>query len=281
MNIIRYVGRGVYHEDNGVPCQDRAKYRYAENGNVILALADGCSSAKYAEAAADANVDTVLRLFSELSLRDFLQQDKTAADVIDPILAHMKKRHGKRFTEAPFDFSATLLFAVTDGRDLLIGHLGDGNVLCVKKDGSPAFWSPEDNAGSADRTFFTVSPDAKAHLRLTLLPADDVTNVLLYSDGPQKMLWYRGDRNVEQAALALANRVREGAITNCAGLADALAEMTADAMYQLMDDWSMLVLDTEQKQCDDMLFDPVSMKQRFMKTFDKKTEEKQEGTECS
>ena len=43
MNIIRYLGRGVYHEDNGIPCQDRAKYRYAANGNVILAISDGCS----------------------------------------------------------------------------------------------------------------------------------------------------------------------------------------------------------------------------------------------
>ena len=267
MNIIRYLGRGVYHEDNGVPCQDRAGYRYAANGNVILALSDGCSSAKYAEAAADANVDTVLRLFSGVPLRDFLRRDMTAADVIDPILAAMKKKYGKRFTEAPAEFSATLLFAVTDGSDLLIGHLGDGNALCVKKDGTTAFYSPEDNDGAANRTFFTVSSDAKTRLRLTQLPAAGVRNVLLYSDGPQKMLWYRGERNIERAALALAAEAQKGAVTDCAGLADTLAAMTGDAMYQLMDDWSMLLLDTQQPQCEDMLFDPVSMKQRFMKEY--------------
>lgn len=275
MNIIRYLGRGVYHEDNGIPCQDRAGYRYADNGNVILALSDGCSSAKYAEEAAEANVDGVLRLFGGLPLREFLRRDMTAADVIDPILAAMKKKYGKRFTRDPADFSATLLFAVTDGSDILIGHLGDGNVLCVKKDGHTAFYSQEDNDGAANRTFFTVSPDAKKRLRLTGLPAKSTRTILLYSDGPQKMLWYQGDRDVEKAALTLTDRVQKGDVADCAGLADALAEMTGDAMYQLMDDWSMLVLDTRQPQCRDLTLDPVSMKQRFMSEFSQRNAEKE------
>ena len=276
MNIIRYLGRGVYHEDNGVPCQDRAKYRYALNGNVILALSDGCSSAQFAEEAADANVDTVLRLFSDTSLREFLEKEKNAADVIDPILAAMKKQNAKRFAADPSDFSATLLFAVNDGKDILLGHLGDGNILCVNKDGTSAFYSQEENAGAADRTFFTVSPDAKAHLRLTLVPAKDVRNIILYSDGPQKMLWYNGDKDIENAALSLTAELRSGKITNCRQLADTLTEMTSGAMYQLMDDWSMLILDTEQKQCNDLTFDPVSMKQRFMSAFNELNKEREE-----
>ena len=281
MNIIRYIGRGVYHEDNGVPCQDRAKYVYAKNGSVILALSDGCSSAAFAEEAAEINVDTVLRLFSDMPLKDFLAQEKNAADVIDPILSAMKKKHAKRFARDPSDFSATLLFAVCDGTDILLGHIGDGNILCVSNDGTTAFYSQEENDGAADRTFFTVSADAKAHLRLTLVPAKDVRNIILYSDGPQKMLWYHGDKDVEKAALALAGRVSSGEISCCAQLADALADMTADAMYQLMDDWSMLILDAEQPQCSDMVFDPVSMKQRFMKSFGKEDGADTEDTLCS
>ena len=63
--------------------------------------------------------------------------------------------------------------------------------------------------------------------------------------------------------------MRRGEISDCAGLAEALAEMTSDSMYQLMDDWSMLILDAEQAQCEDLRFDPVSMKQRFMQDFSK------------
>lgn len=267
MNIIRYLGRGVYHEDNGTPCQDRAKYRYAMNGNVILAISDGCSSAKYAEDAADVNVDTLLRLFSEWKLQEFLDQGKNAADIIDPILKALKKRNARHFSEDASDFSATLLFAVSDGRDILLGHIGDGNILCVDKEGKTAFYSQEENAGSSDRTYFTVSSDAKAHLRLTLVPAHKVRNIILYSDGPQKMLWYRGDKDIEKAALELSEKVRNGEITSCGSLADTLAEMTSNAMYQLMDDWSMLILDTQQPQCSDLTFEPVSMKQRFMNAF--------------
>ena len=276
MNIIRYLGRGVYHEDNGIPCQDRAKYRYAGNGNIILAVSDGCSSAKFAEDAAEVNVDAVLRLFSEIPLREFLDKGKNAADVIDPILAAMQKKNAKKFAEDASDFSATLLFAVTDGRDILLGHIGDGNILCVNDDGATAFYSQEENAGAADRTYFTVSPDAKAHLRLTLVPAKDVRNILLYSDGPQKMLWYKGDKDIEKAALALAAKVQTGQIENSKGLADALSEMTSGAMYQLMDDWSMLILDSRQEQCKDLTFDPVSMKQRFMHMFEGQHKEKEE-----
>lgn len=267
MNIIRFLGRGVYHEDNGVPCQDRARYRYAKNGNVILALSDGCSSSAFAETAAELNVDTVIRLFSGCTLSEFLRTKKNASDVIDPILEAMKKRAPKQFEKDPSDFSATLLFAVTDGKDVLLGHIGDGNILCVSDDGATAFYSEEENIGAANRTYFTVSDNAKAHLRLDLVPAEDVRNILLYSDGPQKMLWYRGDKNIEQAAAGLAGRIRNGEITNCAELADTLTDMTSDAMYQLMDDWSMLVLDTQQKQCRDLTFDPVSLKQNFMRHF--------------
>ncbi len=276
MNIIRYLGRGVYHEDTGVPCQDRARYRYAKNGNVILAIADGCSSAAFAETAADVNVDTVLRLFSNITLRDFLRQNKNAADVIDPILAAMKKKHPGQYEKDPTEFSATLLFAVTDGRDILLGHLGDGNLICADSEGGTAFYSKEENQGSASSTYFTVSPDAKAHLRLDLVPAKNVRNILLYSDGPQKMLWYNGDKDIEKAALALISHVRSGEIKDCRGLTETLTDMIADAMYQLMDDWSMLILDTEQKQCRDLPFDPVSMKQAFMKRFQAKDTDKEE-----
>ena len=269
MNIIQYLGRGVYHEDNDIPCQDRVRYCYAGNGNIILALSDGCSSARFAEIAAETNVETVIRLFSEIPLRDFLSLDLTSGNIIEPILEAMKKRDPRHFKKDPYDFSATLLFVVTDGSDILVGHLGDGNVLCVQEDGTEAFYSEEENAGAADRTYFTVSDDAKAHLRLSLLHARDVRNIVLYSDGPQKMLWYRGDKDIKKAAMALTERVRSGEITDCAGLADALAGMTSDSMYQLMDDWSMLILDTEQPQCDDLRFDPVSMKQRFMQDFSK------------
>ena len=280
MNIIRYLGRGVYHEDNGVPCQDRAAFSYADNGNVIMALSDGCSSAAFAEDAADANVETTLRLFSDMTLKAFLEENKNAADVIDPILTALRDKNTERFDADASDFSATLLFAVSDGNDILLGHLGDGNILCAGKDGSAVYYSREENAGAADRTFFTVSPDAKAHLRLTLVPARNVRNVILYSDGPQKMLWYRGDRNIEKAALALAADVCGGAVTNCRELADALADMTAGAMYQLMDDWSILILDTEQPQCDDMPPEAVSMKQRFLRVFSEQNKT-EEGLPCS
>ena len=276
MNIIQYLGRGVYHEDNGIPCQDRARYLYAPNGNIILALSDGCSSARFAETAAEINVDTVIRLFSEMTLQDFLSRDPTAGVIIDPILEEMKKKEPKHFKKDPYDFSATLLFAVTDGSDILTGHIGDGNILCVNRDGAEAYYSEEENAGASDRTFFTVSDNAKAHLRLTRLRARNVRNILLYSDGPQKMLWYQGDKDIKNAALALTKRVRRGEITDCAGLAEALAGMTSDSMYQLMDDWSMLILDADQAQCDDLRFDPVSMKQRFMRDFSKNNE----GTEA-
>ena len=275
MNIMRYLGRGVYHEDNGVPCQDRAKYLYAANGNIILAISDGCSSAEYAEDAAEVNVDTIIRLFSKSALKDFLDQDKNAADIIDPILEAMRKKGGKHFQEAPEDFSATLLFAVTDGKQILTGHLGDGNILCASGDNASVYYSPEENDGAANLTFFTVSDNAAAHLRLTAIPAERVTDIILYSDGPQKMLWYKGDKDIEKAALALLKEVRDGHIADCAGLADTLADMTSDSMYQLMDDWSMLILDTEQEQCEDLPFEPISMKQRFLQDFSKNNGEEE------
>ena len=84
-----------------------------------------------------------------------------------------------------------------------------------------------------------------------------------------------GGGSLKKQALTLTDRVQKGDVADCAGLADALAEMTGDAMYQLMDDWSMLVLDTRQPQCRDLTLDPVSMKQRFMSEFSQRNAEKE------
>ena len=267
MNIIQYLGRGVYHEDNGIPCQDRAKYRYAKNGNIIMAISDGCSSAGFAEEAAQLNVDTLTDFFSSVTLREFLENDSSASDILKPITGLLAKKYTKEYNADPTEFSATLLFAVTDGTNILLGHLGDGNILCTDKNGKTVFFSEEENAGSADRTYFTIAPDAAAHLRLSAVPAHAVANIIMYSDGPQKMLWYRGEKNTESAAAELISMVRNGEITNCAQLADTLSDMTSDSMYQLMDDWSMLILDTSQLQCGDDSAEPLSMKQRFMSNY--------------
>ena len=65
------------------------------------------------------------------TLLEFLRLEDRAAGVIDPILAAMKRKYGKRFTETPSDFSATLLFVlgiflggwVSYGREKVFPHV--------------------------------------------------------------------------------------------------------------------------------------------------------------
>lgn len=267
MNIIQFLGRGVNHEENGLPCQDYAQYCYAPNGSVIMVLSDGCSSAKYAEQAARVNVESVIDVFSRQKLPEFVANRSCREQLLTTIRGNLEKIAPAEYRADPAQFSATLVFAVADKDNVLIGHIGDGNALCCDRNGAVTCFSEEDNGGASDRTFFTVSDAALPHFRLQLIPAGQVENMILYSDGPQKMMYYLGDKITQNAASAILTEVHKGLIKDCTSLADRLAELTNDALFQLMDDWSVLIFDRSQRQCDDLSLKPVSMRARFMEHF--------------
>ena len=264
MNIMRYLGRGIHHEQEDLPCQDVILDRRAENGNQILVLSDGASSAAYAQQAAVENCRGLCACFEQYSLEDFLAleesvQKQTIVDACACALLEFLAGLDPPEQVSRAELAATLLFVVMDERHILTGHLGDGGIFCVDN-GAVAYASAPDNrSGVSNRTYFTVSPDAVRHLRLHTLDRTQtpVRNILLTSDGAYHALEdYYGD--AEQTVLEMIELVKNGEVADAAGLRSVLSEI-ALAPIQRMDDWSMLLVDMQQPVPPQEPVEPVSM----------------------
>ena len=264
MNIMRYLGRGIHHEQEDLPCQDVILDRRAENGNQILVLSDGASSAAYAQQAAVENCRGLCACFEQHPLEDFLALEESVQKqtIVDACAcALLEFLAGLELPEqvSRAELSATLLFVVMDERHILTGHLGDGGIFCVDN-GAVAYASAPDNrSGVSNRTYFTVSPDAVRHLRLHTLDRTQtpVRNILLTSDGAYHALEdYYGD--AEQTVLEMIELVKNGEVADAAGLRSVLSEI-ALAPIQRMDDWSMLLVDMQQPVPPQEPVEPVSM----------------------
>lgn len=286
MKILRFIGTGYHHEQHNKGCQDRLKTLELDNGTVILAVSDGCSSSAYAEAAAQCNVDTVAEIFSNCSIDD-LSFDKLAElypemkafegslrDNIRGCFEFIFNYKMSKLTEtdeckdavSASDFCATLLFAVCEREKTLIGHIGDGYIMCFDKDATLTYASGADNGESSCYTYFTVSSDFCEHFRYDTIPSDSFESIVLFSDGPQKMFEGEADDVETSVRDILVTPVTNGEITTEAELAKALSSVIGHAKYYVFDDWSIIFAHKTEKH---KAIEPVSLLSIFRAEFAK------------
>lgn len=241
MEMIGFLGRGIEHERRGLPCQDALGGRICGNGCRVYAVADGASSASFAEEAAGANVAAVLDYFETKGLDYFLrlEPEERSREILEACrreLYLVRERLGTDWMQ----LSATLLFFVCDGERWAAGHLGDGVLLVQSRDGEGLLYSEPENAGRKSATYFTVLPDAAEHLRIHAGSPDRTPGrVLLMSDGPCNMFHTRSG-SIRETAEELLSYVRPDGIATAEDLADALDQMTVYA-FDRMDDWSVVL----------------------------------------
>ena len=225
MNIISYRGLGISHERRGMPCQDAVEGRAAKNGNWILALSDGAGQARFAEEAARATVESVTEFFENRELSAFLKMEDVAGkrEILRAVREALENLSGFR-SEMVEQFAATVLFAVTDTKNALFGHLGDGAIFAMDDSGALVFESKPENQ-KKNATYFAVSQRAEKHFRLTRIPAENISSMLLISDGPYRMFRDRGEGEASATALELMGYAHDKRITDESRLSDALNQM--------------------------------------------------------
>lgn len=210
-----------------------------------MALSDGATSAKYAQEAARITVNSIIQYFEEHTLRDFLcnnieDQKKLILECILKNLLSLAKEVDCLDSR---EFSATLLFFVSDGNDYIICHLGDGAIFLANESNDIIFYSEPENANNvSNRTFFCVSLDAIDHLRITHFNYTEVpmTQVLMTSDGVYLMFYNRGNLNPSATAKELLSYVDSDTISTDRDLQIVLSQM-AEVASERLDDWSMII----------------------------------------
>ena len=124
------------------------------------------------------------------------------------------------------EYGSTVLAAMATPDFLLLGQLGDGDILLVDDDGTVNVPLPADPASFADETLSLCLPEAEHALRVRVLPAPERESLLLLStDGYGKS--YPTDAVFKQIGPDYLGLVREHGISGLAPrLRGILAEVT-------------------------------------------------------
>lgn len=261
MKILKYLGQGLLHFENDLPCQDYIRTHTAENGNIILAVSDGCSSAEFAVEGSKINTQAVINIFSNTDIGsadiENINLKKCILDecfrLIDEDFSSKKESEPDKCSEDYSvypQYSATLLFAVINAEQnkTVIGHIGDGLIVCTDKDGNIRYISDAENINDqSNMTYFTTSFDADNHLKIDCIELEDIENIFLSTDGAYQMLLehgFKSDRSLEYYAGTIAAQITHiVSIGEIKTNSDFVSRLDMLCYYPLLrkDDWAIVI----------------------------------------
>ena len=212
---------GANHLRSGKPCQDEAGLWMVAD-TVALAIADGHGSSKHADIGARLAVQVALtslvRFAEDLGKRasNMIEVQKYAEHPLRvQIVREWKERvHAKSGdSETPLvDYGSTLLVALATPDFLLVGQLGDGDILLVNEYGTVDVPLPADPEAFADETPSLCLPEAEHSFRLRVLPTPKQETLLLLStDGYSKS--YPTDAAFRQIGPDYLKLIREDGVS--------------------------------------------------------------------
>jgi hypothetical protein len=208
---------GAKHVRDGRPCQDDLRVEHA--GDVTLvALADGHGSCVHADVGARLAVEvTVAALVAFIgNLRSEGRADVRSAHSFGnhPLRVQLVRAWAEAVREVGgadaklMDYGSTLLFAVATPELLMLGQLGDGDILLVNAAGAVSRPIPTDPACFGEETPSLCLPEAWTSLRVLAMPLPaEETLVLLSTDGYGKS--YASDQDFERIGPDYLQMVRE------------------------------------------------------------------------
>ena len=211
---------GANHRRSGKPCQDEAG-ACAVGDAVAVAVADGHGTSVHADAGAGMAVCEALAA----SIR-FAQATRPAAADIRVVQQSAREVFRVRLVrawrervraaagdaDAPLaDYGSTVLTALAAPDYLLIGQLGDGDVLLVGPDGAVEAPLPDGPESFGDETESLCLPGAEHAMRTRALPAPEAGSLLLLAtDGYSKS--YESDADFRRIGADYLDRVRRDGI---------------------------------------------------------------------
>lgn len=187
--FFKSVFAGSDHVSQNMPCQDYADFTITENEIYVSALSDGASASAFGDIAAMCNVNAVLNSMHRVNFDSFYMADSSdKAHFLISACQENIAQYFKRLRPADLrEFAATLLMMVSDGKRMVLGHIGDGVICAMDSSGNAVMLSSPNNVDLArDRTYFTVSKDAESVMNfVTVDDIDKYTAFILMSDGPE------------------------------------------------------------------------------------------------
>lgn len=136
--VIGAAVQGLSHQKQGLPCQDALEYRCLPGNKLLIALADGASSAAHSELGAQAAVQAAIDWLA-CSLEN--NQPVECCGWIETLWDTFQNarealiRLTEEHREPINSFATTLTCLVATPEQLIVGQLGDGAVVAGGADG--------------------------------------------------------------------------------------------------------------------------------------------------
>lgn len=188
-NWVSAACRGTSHERSGVRLQDAHSCfvpKGARSDIFVAIVSDGAGSATFGGQGAS----LICRAIGLAVRRHFMsraelptdEQIESWVDSARDLVFAVAQRRGV----VPRDFAATLIFAISDGSNVVIAHVGDGCVV-LKDEGLNKWFAPSwpDHGEYASTTTF-VTDDPVPKLRLSRY-AGAVSALVLFTDGLERL----------------------------------------------------------------------------------------------
>lgn len=182
-NVLCKSETGDSHKNEGVKNQDAFFCDYNEQV-CCLCMADGAGSKKHSLSGAECLVrDTgefLMQNFSRL-----LDYSVNICEVRNQINNTIKNSLCKTSVIRKTDYnelSSTLMFVLTDGRNYLLGHLGDG-VILAQRSATVNVLSFPHNGRTYSETYLTTMPDYSEYLRTERTECGSIISFWLMTDG--------------------------------------------------------------------------------------------------
>lgn len=197
---------GASHVSAGKDCEDFVMSSLSEDA-AILALADGAGSASLAKEGAKTAVKACIRVLKKLGADLFSLPEETIKSCLIRYVGSDLKKIAKRKKVDVRELSSTLLFLVTDGREYLCGHIGDGIIGGILGEEGLVLSMPE-RGEFANNTFFTTSPEKRRHLRIHRGSVGEAECFFLMSDGSADCLFITRTSEFAPAVDKFSQRLR-------------------------------------------------------------------------
>ncbi|MBR1797107.1 MAG: protein phosphatase 2C domain-containing protein [Clostridiales bacterium] len=203
---------GNKHKGRGVPCED-SSIAVQRDGVSCVVVADGAGSKQYTHArfGSKSACDTVSELL--IDHFDALYYENREAAVKSIIIAAVHVGFSKLIEEYKLDsldrLSCTLLFCAVKDRRVIVGHIGDGLIACVSRNGVRPITMPQ-NGTNASSTYFVTAPHAADYLRLIKTTTDDIHGIALMTDGVQDSVYDENSGLVKPVVASMVETAAKG-----------------------------------------------------------------------
>lgn len=168
-------------------CQDHTEYMVSNNVHVG-ALADGVSSNRYSDKGAKAVTLIACQEMCE-NFKKYYSGELSSRDFVQTIQTKMNLKYANEYDLN--QMKSTLLLCAIYKNDYIIGHIGDGAVLCFGRE-SYVISPPQENEIGGTATYTILDYNADEHFRFKVGNIDELDGFLITSDGLLGNVYYSG-----------------------------------------------------------------------------------------